>query len=462
MQSENGLMFVPVWGEARNQLNGNEYLWSNSLKSMEVQGYISTSGAKSNGMINALLHRQIGLDAIKARTICDIVEQTGTSHLNYQNTWAKDVLDKEGWNPESCLPKEGTIIDSAISSPIIQPTSKKGEEISEEEKVAEIKALIAEINSKRVPEARIPLDSIKPFQVEFNAKQVTKVSLDGVSAKRQKDKRNNGSANEEDNKTYTYDENDGPVDYSRAPDPKKRPRVETAVAHIESEGLKYVFTGQNMFMTSLMVIAFMLFNKLLVNRNLIFFVDGGKDIKACIDKLFAFCPNNVILDWFHLRKHCNETLSMALVSGKKYRDIHYQIKRKLFHILWAGNVESAIQYVRSIEPQYIKNQSKIEDLVGYLKKNDPYIACYAIRQKLGLQISSNRVEKANDLTVASRQKGDCMSWSREGSWGLANCTAAFLNHEGEQFIEEGELTFRMYETYGKLFEPKSARLDMAA
>ena len=81
---------------------------------------------------------------------------------------------------------------------------------------------------------------------------------------------------------------------------------------------------------------------------------------------------------------------------------------------------------------------------------------------MSLTLEPHYVEKANDLTVASRQKGDCMSWSREGSWGLANCTAAFLNHEGEQFIEEGELTFRMYETYGKLFEPKSARLDMAA
>ena len=451
MQSENGLMFVPVWGEVHHQLNGNEYLWSNSLKSMEVQGYISTSGAKSNCMINTLLHRQNGLDDIKPRTICDMVEQTGIEHLNYQYEWSKSVLLEEGWDTESGKPKEGTDIDSAIIKPVIQPIDVNGKEISEEEKRAEIKRYIAEINSKREEDAQIPFDSEKPFQVEFNANQVTKLSLDGVSAKRQKDTRNIGLTREE-KANYTRDENDGPADYSRAPDPKKRPKVETAVAHIESEGLKYVFTGKNMFMTSMMVIAFMLFNKLLVNRNLLFFVDGGKDIKACIDGLFAFCPKYVILDWFHLRKHCNETLSMALVSGKKYKEIHYQIKRKLFHILWVGNVKSAVNYIRSIDQQYIKNQSKIEDLVKYLNKNDPYIACYAIRQKLGLQISSNRVEKANDLTVASRQKGDCMSWSREGSWGLANCTVAYLNHEGERFIEKGELSFEMYKTYGKIFE----------
>lgn len=223
MQSENGFMFVPVWGEAHHQLNGNEYLWSNSLKSMEIQGYISTSGAKSNNMINTLLHRKTGLDDIKARTICDIVEQTGNEYLDYQYEWSKNVLTEEGWDTESGLPKEGTVVDPAITKPVIQPTDTSGRKISAEEKEAEIRKYIAEINSKREEDARIPLDSMKPFQMEADAGQVTKISLDSVSAKRQKDTRNTGPAGEAD-KCYTHDENDGPVDFSRAPDPKKRPK----------------------------------------------------------------------------------------------------------------------------------------------------------------------------------------------------------------------------------------------
>ena len=45
----------------------------------------------------------------------------------------------------------------------------------------------------------------------------------------------------------------------------------------------------------------------------------------------------------------------------------------------------------------------------YLERKSEHIACYAFRRKMGLRISSNRVEKANDLLVAKRQKDDGMS-----------------------------------------------------
>ncbi len=57
------------------------------------------------------------------------------------------------------------------------------------------------------------------------------------------------------------------------------------------------------------------------------------------------------------------------------------------------------------------------------------IPCYALRQRLGLRISSNRAEKANDLVVAKRQKHNGMSWSKPGPLGLANVSAIFLNKE---------------------------------
>ncbi|MBQ8073251.1 MAG: hypothetical protein IJ231_05755, partial [Clostridia bacterium] len=58
------------------------------------------------------------------------------------------------------------------------------------------------------------------------------------------------------------------------------------------------------------------------------------------------------------------------------------------------------------------------------------------------------VEKANDLTVARRQKKKSMSWSRHGSIGLAALTALYMNNEAERWHESHALSYEMYEKYG--------------
>ena len=124
-------------------------------------------------------------------------------------------------------------------------------------------------------------------------------------------------------------------------------------------------------------------------------------------------------------------------------------------MLWAGNVKNAVSYLQSLDRSCLKPGDKIADLVAYLLKNESRIACYALRRNYGLQVSSNRVEKANDLIVASRQKGDSMSWSREGSWGLANITVKYMNKEAKSYREKGVISFEMNEEYGQVFDLKS-------
>ena len=77
----------------------------------------------------------------------------------------------------------------------------------------------------------------------------------------------------------------------------------------------------------------------------------------------------------------------------------------------------------------IKNRAVIDRLVEYLRRNAPYIPCYAIRKELGLRNSSNRGEKANDLVVSDRQKHNGMSWSKKGSVALAFLSALKRNNE---------------------------------
>ena len=431
-----------------------EYLWSNSLRGYIEQGMIKYSGRVTNRLLNALLHRDGSLDAIKLRTMTDLVEAEGTAYLQEQITWADGVLKDNGYDLDTLLPPEGSVIHYDIPDKGAVAVDKEGNYLSEEEWRAMIDDAALRINLKRPVEEQIEIGSEKTYQMESDPTHAVKICMDGVGVKRQKDSRPKG--NIEEKPAYVHDSTDGPADYTRAPDPKKRPKVETAVGHVEYRGKKYVFTGRNMFETSKLILAFLITHNLLAGNLLVFFTDGGRDIRYCIENIFKVYQPIEVMDWYHLVKHCTETLSMSLKGGKDNRNMQYEVKRRLFHILWSGNVKEAISYLESLDRNCLKPHDRIDDLVGYLRKNESRIACYALRQYLGLQISSNKVEKANDLTVASRQKGDSMSWSREGSWSLANVTAKYMNNEAESYRETGIITYTMYQSYGKVFDIEEA------
>ena len=185
--------------------------------------------------------------------------------------------------------------------------------------------------------------------------------------------------------------------------------------------------------------AFLLHNDLFENKCLIFFTDGADDIKNAIRDTFAWRPYRIILDWYHLKKKCQERLSMAM----KGREIRNEVLLKITQFLWLGKVEKAIEYLKMLDDRKIKNKEHIKKLIAYLDRNFSYIPCYALRKKLGLRVSSNRGEKANDLVVAQRQKHKGMSWSKTGSSGLANVTSLFLNHEEENWILRRTIGFKL-------------------
>ena len=55
-----------------------------------------------------------------------------------------------------------------------------------------------------------------------------------------------------------------------------------------------------------------------------------------------------------------------------------------------------------------------------------------------MRVSSNRVEKANDLLVANRQKHNGMSWSEKGSGALAAITALEVNGILDYWLRGGK------------------------
>ena len=97
--------------------------------------------------------------------------------------------------------------------------------------------------------------------------------------------------------------------------------------------------------------------------------------------------------------------------------------------------------LENLPDELIKSRAEVIKLIDYLKRNQIYIPCYMMRAKLGLWNSSNRVENANGRVVSFRQKARGMSWSREGSTGLASVSAACVNGELKNWTERRTIEF---------------------
>ena len=99
------------------------------------------------------------------------------------------------------------------------------------------------------------------------------------------------------------------------------------------------------------------------------FTDGAKDIRRNIEEVFEFRPYSVILDWHHLKKRCQEYLSMSITGGKKKRN---EILQKLLRIL--GSVSKKLTRGKKSdimkEKTGEKAMAKIEVTCPYCKKNN--------------------------------------------------------------------------------------------
>ena len=273
-----------------------------------------------------------------------------------------------------------------------------------------VREAIDEINQFR--EEKIPFQA-EELQIERNPADSVYISIDDIGVKRQKD--------------------------VRTPESTRESRyVENTVAHIQHAGASCVITAVGMRNVFKSVLAFLLMNNLLGNE-LVFFTDGARNIKRNLEEVFSFHPYIAILDWYHLKKKCQELLSMAL-RGKEKRN---EVLEKLLRILWTGNVDGALDYLRALPPSAVKNPKWLDEQAAYLERKRENITCYAVRAKMELRNSSNPVEKANDILVAQRQKHNGMAWSPNGSGALAAIVMLYQNHEADLWFSRKELRFSM-------------------
>ncbi len=219
----------------------------------------------------------------------------------------------------------------------------------------------------------------------------------------------------------------------------KSKKIYTTVAHVQTPIGERIFAGATVLSTCLLVMALLVANNML-GMNWTFFVDGQRSLQQLILRLFAWQGSlQLILDWHHVDTKCQEQLSRALNNRHARNDV----LKELLRLLWYGNLDGAIAYLRQVEHKYVKSADDIEKLVGYFERNRQHIPCYAARKKLGLRNSSNRGEKANDLVVSFRQKHNGMSWSQQGSFALSTLDTLVRNDNHQQWFEERTVDFSL-------------------
>lgn len=420
------------------KLQGRQLYCTAGFKELALLlGVTDGSFRKETTRLNRLRRQQEG--GIAPTTLRGISEREGAKVVASWVATAGDILEENGFS------RDGGAHDTSradAEAPSVAPTLITGDSLDEAMDAARIPDdLLSSARSNSIPYDR-PED-------------VVAIGVDAVLAKKQKEHRacspdSPSAAQEEPTKAAMCAANSDheqcqgknvavagqpaeQVNRDVQDGKKPRPRVSNKVATIRYEERSYTMVAATYAMVLTFVLAFLLRNGLR-HKAICFFVDGERCLKNAIVAGFKWLSHvRVILDWHHLDKKCGDVLSSAM-KGKKLRNEHWD---RLKTLLWYGAVPEAIAYLEAIDTVQVKSTKALESLVGYLRKHKDEIPCYAVRKQLGLRNSSNLVEKANDLSVSSRQKHNGMSWSSEGSLGLAALTTIRMNHYEETWLDQG-------------------------
>ena len=334
-------------------------------------------------------------------------------------TWLKDLVEKSGKEMFAALKeKAGFVLEANGFDEHGQMTPEMAAYYSKTSKEREVDEEKVAARTKEIEEAkaRLELDiEIDDVEYDYEDPETTvSTSADDVLTKRQASKRPD------------------------SPEKGKRKYVSNTVIHVEKEKKEYMICAPEIGSALAILMGFLAANGLVGMPLYVFYTDGAKNLHDPIETMFAPFRYKIILDWYHLAKKVDQRLSSGMKNYKLRKIFQEQV---IMPMLWCGNVSEAIASLKNLPNENIKSNDAITRLIDYLTRNEKYIPCYALRRELGLRNSSNRVEKANDIIVANRQKNRGMSFSYDGSHGLACVTTVWKNDELESWCMDGQLRF---------------------
>lgn len=331
-----------------------------------------------------------GFEGFKYRTVDDLVLREGTSIELKDKQAAEDFLFNYGF-------------DVCTLNPVKEIKYNNGENLLSNSILD--KDIIDKINEYREDYEKIDINKL--YEVEESVDDSVYVCIDGVLVKKQKEQRQ-------------CIEEDKEQEKSQSP----RPSIQTYCANIKYGGTMIELCGKTLDQLMPLVLSYVL-SRGIQDKNLIFITDGEKAIKNKISEVFKFLKYQYILDWYHIVKSVKEHASMSIKGNKEFKD---EFLKRIIRCLWTNRVESAIELLKKLPKEHVKDDSRITNFIGYLERKKCDMTCYAYRRAKQLPISSNSVERTNYRLVARRQKHKGMSWSRGGNFALATVTMADCNN----------------------------------
>jgi hypothetical protein len=272
---------------------------------------------QSEATINRVWWREEKTDRIQFRTIANMVEREGQLIAEQIGKKAERILTSNGFNTDGKLTDGEKAFQPEGSDAFLPP-----------ERICK---MIEELTTEHTQERQMDFCQLHetfedPTQVKAN------ISLDDVCCKKQK-----AEGRKKD-----------------SPAKEKREMVYNTVAHIQSRSSEaYTLNTSNITQMMIILLAFLLQNGLMSRPGqLVFFTDGARNLRLAIHNTFCFLPFKIILDWYHLKKKCKDLLSMA-ISGKQVKQ---QTLSELLAWLWLGKGERAVQVLRDLSEDTIKNK----------------------------------------------------------------------------------------------------------
>ena len=291
MESESGRIPIRVYGAPADSLQPKERVLSHSFLEAASCVCTKTSYRNATDILNRFLGRT-NINIIKLRTLSDSICRIGAEISEELSNITAHNLTMYGFDDESGLPLEDAVLSDSITAAAVSQDEKTNK--------PEINEVIAAINDFR--EEKIPFSAAE-INIESVPEECVYVSIDDIGVKHQKDSRREGIVRD-----YKY--------------------IENTVAHIQYGDESYILTKIGMRNVFKSVLAFLLVDNLL-SRELVFLTDGAQDIRSHIQTVFQFHPYIVILDWFHLKKRCQEWLSMAIRGKDRQNAILEKVLRYL-------------------------------------------------------------------------------------------------------------------------------------
>ena len=184
------------------------------------------------------------------------------------------------------------------------------------------------------------------------------------------------------------------------------------------------------------ILAYLLDNNLLADRETVFFTDGEKTLNTSIEEHFLFRPIKIKLDWFHFHKKIYEYFTMCLYGGKKNKERNAEIRSQFFRKAFPGNIEEAKNFLDTIDKDIIKDYDYIEKIKSYINRKMPYLYNYQIAKLLKSFNSSNLAETANNRIISDRCKRNGTAWSKEGIESIKNTKSIKLNNNTDNWYLE--------------------------